>query len=242
MANKLRKLQITEVSMVRQGAIPGAKQVIHKSANAETEDAMTLAELQKQVEDLQKSLTAVTAERDTLAKALAEKPATPDATPATDADDIFKSLPEPLQKQLRADREQLISLQKQLASEKYARDEMLFINKAKDSFPLVPELDSVAKALFKLSTVDAESAATIETALKSANAMATRATELSTTLGSEGSGDVGKSGDEISKRARELVAKGTFNNIGLATAEVLKTNPELYSQYEAERGRKYSAE
>jgi hypothetical protein len=199
------------------------------------------------VEDLQKQVAALTAERDeAVAKAAAAPaPAAKEQTP----EELLKSadLPPAVRDMLEKSARETEELRKQaaqdradFAKERDARLDVDAIAKSKDMFKAVAiNHGEVAPALRRMAMVAPDVAKSIETALAAADAQLAESglfTEVGTVAKSAGTGvdgvlsEITAAGEELRKSDSSLTAEAAF-------AKALQGSPELQTRYfEAQKG------
>jgi hypothetical protein len=176
--------------------------------------------------------------------ALRKAAATSDATPTGD-DEVLKSLPEParaafeqMQKQaedaIKTATEANETLRKE--REQRADDEAIAMVKSLASLSVL-DADKVGPALRKMRETDPEVAAEIEKALRAANAQ-TESADIFKSLGSSASAASGSAYDDLMTKAASLQSVDASLTKAQAFAKAVEANPDLYTQYQAERSAK----
>lgn len=182
---------------------------------------------------------------DAPADAPAEEAAKEEEAPAEEAsdDDILKSAPEAVVKMVEAARaEKAEAVAKATAAEtalRKERDERAdaeAVTKARETFgALAIDVEKLAPALRKLSTIDADLAKSVEHALTVANGQMESA-NIFAEIGKAKSGTAGTAWEQIEAVAKAKFEGGKASSIETAMAEALAENPALYNEYLSEKG------
>lgn len=171
-----------------------------------------------------------------------EEAAPAEETPASD-DDILKSAPEAVVKMVeaaRAEKAEAVAkanaAESALRKERDERADAEAVAKARESYgSLAVDVEKLAPALRKLSTIDADLAKAVETALSVANGQMESA-NIFAEIGKAKSGTAGTAWEQIEAVAKSKVEAGTAKTVEIAMAEALAENPALYNEYLNEKG------
>ena len=233
---KLRRLQLTEVSLVAEGANAGADILFYKSKDGvptpTNEESNVPFDINSIPENLRKSvqdeLDRLVGEVELAKKAPPVKETAPvESTPAD------PEIPEAIQKHLNRQSETIQALQKALAD----KEESEFIAIAKSELANVPEVEVIAKGLYKLSKADKDLADQMRRALVSAQAIAKNAAKVMTTQSGKDGPNVSDGADtplaKAEKMAKALQEKEPSLSFAKALTRVYEQNPNLYDEYDA---------
>lgn len=233
MTSRLKNLTINEVSLVKKGA--NGKKIHLTKSHEQDSGSMDAQEIEKALRDAADAKVA-------LEKAEAEK-----AEAAAKIAALEKAAAETAEK-AEAERAALekaavdaaakaVELEKALAVEKEAKEVSEAIQKAAASYKNLPEKpEDLGPLLRTVRKADAAAADRLEALLVKVDAIAKAALDP---RGTSVGGDAAATAlDEIRKRAEGLVKAGKANTIAKAFDEVLRTDKDLYTRYEAERAAK----
>lgn len=231
MTTKLRNLSIKEVSLVKKGA-NGKRIHLTKAQDSDQMDQQEIEKAQKEAADAKAALEKADTDRKAAEGRIAalEKAAADAATAAT-AEKVA------LEKAAAEATAKAIELEKALAVEKEAKEVSEAVQKAAAAYKHLPETPEVlGPALRALRKADAGAADKIEAVLAKVDALAKSA------LDPRGTATAGNASatalDEIRKRAEALVKAGKVDSIAKGFDEVLRSDKDLYTRYEAERASK----
>lgn len=248
--NKVSAMRINEVSLVDIPANAGSTVVLMKRADApggansdtpmEYDDMpQTLEELAKALADAQDANEALQKRAEDAEAQVAElKKAgdtTNDAKADDDAEDVMKSLPEPLRKQWQDMQASNKAMQDRLAKQQEEQETQAWIGKAAalDNLSAAPgEMGPLLRRVEKGLTTAEDAEALLKT-LTAANAMAAAMTrEAGKTVAKVGSAE-----DQLYQRAAERVEKSNGQMTkAQAVNAILAEDKALYSRYLAEQG------
>lgn len=168
-----------------------------------------------------------------------------EAAPAEEAseEDILKSAPEAVIKMVEAARAEkaeavakAVAAETALRKERDERADAEAVSKARETFgALAIDAEKLGPALRKLSTIDADLAKSIETALSVANGQMESA-NIFAEIGKAKSGTAGTAWEQIEAVAKAKFEGGKAPSIEVAMAEALAENPALYNEYLSEKG------
>ena len=175
-------------------------------------------------------------------EAAKEEEAPAEETPASD-DDILKSAPEAVVKMVEAARAEkaeavakAVAAEATLRKEREERADAEAVTKARETFgALAIDVEKLAPALRKLSTIDADLAKSVEHALTVANGQMESA-NIFAEIGKAKSGTAGTAWEQIEAVAKAKFEGGKASSIETAMAEALAENPALYNEYLSEKG------
>lgn len=252
---KMVNLTVEETSGVDHPAHLHEGWIIKKSANAATvEQAFgtlnttkeaPVAEVNKNEDGVKPegseapaTVTLSQADYDALVAAKAE-PA-PVVAEGEDAEKaLIKSLPEAVQKMLKANEETLAKAQADIAKERDARLDQEVIAKSRDTFKSIAlDHGTVAPALRRVALIDPDVAKAVDTALKAADEQLRTAGVITKEIGATDAGSGEGAYGQIMAKARELVANGTVPTVEQGFNKALELSPELYKAYTAEKAGK----
>lgn len=198
---------------------------IEAAETAETEvavdeSAAELAKAQERIVELEAALAAAAA-------APAEDPTSEEA--------ILKAAPAPVREMLEKARVEAEAAREELRKEKEAQRDREFVEKAKGWAHLSISAEEFGPMLRRLFDADTALGETIEKALSAANAQA-ESGAIFDELGKsapviEGADAYGK----VQSLAKAAVEKGEYATVEQAVAGLIQSNPDLYTDYLAER-------
>ena len=255
MAKKARKmvnLSIEETSGVDHPAHLTEGWLVMKSADEsdvervldETlnrEDSNMEETVKEQTEETPKEEATVEASAEAAVEQPAEEAKEAEAKPESE-EEILKSAPESVIKMvedLRKAKEdaeaKALEAVTELQKQRDAQADAEAIEKAKAWSHLNLDAEFVGKSLRKLNSVDAELAKSVEEILTSINAQAESA-DIFAEIGKSVNTTADDAYGRMSVMAKSLVDTGKATSMEAGIAQVAVSNPELYSQYLAEKG------
>lgn len=250
-AKKMVNLSIEETSGVDHPAHLHEGWLVMKSANESDVQRVLDDSLNKEDSNMEKTVEEQLQEaQEALAKAEArieelEKSAPEDAEEEAKEEtpeDLLKSAPESVIKMVedlrKAKEEAEAKAEEANATLQKQREDALdaeAIEKARAWSHLNLDAEVVGKSLRRLSDVDAELAKSIEDTLSSVNAQAESA-DIFAEIGKSVNVTNEDAYGRMTAMAKSLVDSGKANSIEAGIASVAVSNPELYSQYLAEKG------
>lgn len=196
-------------------------------------------EVQDYIKDLEdkvskmKELEEKAAKVDELEKRLEELSKKADANDKKDdQEDIFKSLPEPVKKYIHEIEKKAKEAEEIAKREREERITREFVAKAAELRSLPVDAEKFGPILKSIHEALPDVYAEVEAVLKAANELVEKS-KLFDEIG-KGSGAEGSVWSKIESLANELVSKSAGMTKEKAIAEVLKSNPQLYEEYQKE--------
>jgi hypothetical protein len=231
MAKKLRRLQFTEIALCQEGANQLADIVIAKSKTPPQSlpSEETVFDLNTLPEQFRK---AVSDELARVAAEAAESTKTP-VVPEVPAPPVVPEVPVEVAKTINLQQAEIVELRKRLD----AADEASYVTVTKSKLGDVADSEDIAKGLYALSKTNAPLVEKLVGALVSAQAIAkTGAAVLSREIGKSGQTPVtGSAYEKLEILAKSKVSSGVTKDFAKAFTEAMLENPQLYSEYDAER-------
>lgn len=250
-ARKMVNLSIEETSGVDHPAHLHDGWLVMKSANESDvqrvlddslnkEDSNMEKTVEEQLEEAQEALAKAEARIEELEKSAPED--TEEEAKEETAEDLLKSAPESVIKMvedLRKAKEDAEEKAQAVEAElQKQRDDALDVEaiaKASEWSHLNLDAEFVGKALRRLNSVDAELAKSIEDVLSSINAQA-ESSDIFAEIGKSVNVTSDDAYGRMTAMAKSLVDAGQTTSIEAGIASVAVSNPDLYSQYLAEKG------
>lgn len=250
-AKKMVNLSIEETSGVDHPAHLHEGWLVMKSANEtdvqrvlddslNKEDSNMEKTVEEQLQEAQEALAKAEARIEELVKSAPED-AEEEAKEET-PEDLLKSAPESVVKMVedlrKAKEEAEAKAQEAEATLQKQREDALdaeAIEKARAWSHLNLDAEVVGKSLRRLSDVDAELAKSIEDVLSSVNAQA-ESSDIFAEIGKSVNVTNEDAYGRMTAMAKSLVDSGKATSIEAGIVSVASSNPELYSQYLAEKG------
>lgn len=159
------------------------------------------------------------------------------AKPAPTDEEVLKSLPESVRKELLDNRKKTEDLTKALETEQDIRLTNEFVEKARKDYPNLTEKPEVIGAVLKsVSKHDKDAATKLETVLKAANAAAKMGEDLKKELGRNNPAEIENSAiAQLNKIARELVKTNVVKTFEMGFLKACEQRPDLYKLSDSER-------